>query len=56
MQINIEKGRTMFFATSPEVKGLLVGNRTLAGCIAAIPECLKSLEAAKPGTVQDLNA
>lgn len=45
IQINIETGeKGLWYATSPEVKGLLVAGTTLLECISAIPAALKDME------------
>lgn len=48
IQINIEKGKEgLFYATSPEIKGFLVAEKTLIECIEQIPEAFYKLELAK---------
>jgi hypothetical protein len=44
---NIEQGlRGMWFATSPEVKGLLVAEHTLGDCLSAIVPTLENMDLA----------
>jgi len=46
--ISIEKGRAgLWYAASPEIKGLFVAERTAADAIRKIPEALAELEAAR---------
>jgi hypothetical protein len=47
VRIKIEKGTSgLFFATSPDLKGLHVGKRSLAELETAIPEVIAALYAA----------
>jgi hypothetical protein len=48
VRVTIKEGKTgLFFATSPDVKGLLVAEPTKEETLAAVPQALKELAAAK---------
>ena len=50
IRIKIEEGRTgLFFATSPDLQGLLVAERTIDELDEAIPEAIAELYAAACG-------
>ena len=47
IRVKIEEGRTrLFFATSPDMKGFLVAEKTLEKMETAIPEAIRDLYAA----------
>jgi hypothetical protein len=47
VRIRIEEGKTgLFYATSPDLKGLLVAEPTMDALHRAIPECIRALYAA----------
>jgi hypothetical protein len=47
IRVKIEEGRTgLFFATSPDMKGLLVAEKTLEKMETAVPEAIRDLYAA----------
>lgn len=47
VQINIERGKAgLFYATSPQIKSLLVAEKSFIECLEAIPETVYKLEMA----------
>lgn len=51
MEIVIERGHAgLFYATSPDVHGLLVSGNSFDECIKAIPGAIADLKAAAPKT------
>lgn len=48
IHIKIEEGKTgLFYATSPDLKGLLVAERTIPALLENIPKCITNLFMAK---------
>lgn len=53
LTFQIERGETgLFYVTSPDIKGLLVAEKTWTGAIKAVPKALVDLEAALNGRAQ----
>lgn len=48
ISLDVERGETLFFVTSPNVRGLLVAGSSLADVLAKVPDALEEMDSVQP--------